>query len=207
MIYNKYFKNKKSYRSRIQSDFYSKNGNKISRYDEIIKKNASRIGWDWRFLCSQVYQESGFDPRSESWAGASGLIQLMPATAKEVGVNNSFDPKQNLRGGVKYLNRIRKRFETVEDSIQKVKFTLAAFNCGPGHVLDAMRLAEKHGKDPNVWDDNVEDYILKLSEKKYYLDEVVRHGYVRGKEPYNYVRDIFLRYEHYKQFIDAEVEI
>ena len=207
VIYNKYFKNKKSYRGRIQSDFYSKNSNKISKYDDIIKSYASKIGWDWRFLSSQVYQESGFDPRSVSWAGASGLIQLMPETAKEVGVSNSFDPHQNIKGGVKYLNRVRERFENVEDSIQKVKFTLAAFNCGPGHVLDAMRLAEKNGKDPNIWDDNVEEYILKLSEKKYYLDDVVRHGYARGSEPYNYVRDIFLRYEHYKQFIEEETEL
>lgn len=207
VIYNKYFKNKKSYRGRIRSDFYSKNSNKISKYDDIIKANASKIGWDWRFLCSQIYQESGFDPQSKSWAGASGLIQLMPATAKEVGVSNSFIPEQNISGGVKYLDRMRDRFETVEDSIQKIKFTLAAFNCGAGHVFDAMRLAEKNGKDPNIWDDNVEDYILKLREKKFYLDDVVRHGYVRGTEPYNYVKDIFLRYEHYKQFIEQETEI
>ena len=202
VIYNKYFKNTRSYRGRIQSDFYSKNSNKISKYDDIIKENAAQLGWDWRFLCSQVYQESRFDPKAKSWAGATGLIQLMPATALEVGVSNNYDPKQNIRGGVKYLHRMRDEFETVEDSIQKIKFSLAAFNCGAGHVFDAMRLAEKNGKDPNVWDDNVEEYILKLKEKKYYLDDVVRHGFVRGREPYNYVRDIFLRYEHYKQFIE-----
>jgi membrane-bound lytic murein transglycosylase F len=202
VIYNKYFKNTKSFRGRIQSDFYSKNGNKISKYDAIIKENASKIGWDWRFLCSQVYQESRFDPKARSWAGAGGLIQLMPATAKEVGVTNSFNPEQNVRGGVKYLGKMRDRFEAVKDSIQKVKFTLAAFNCGAGHVFDAMRLAEKNGKDPNIWDDNVEEYILKLKDKEYYLDEVVKHGFVRGTEPYHYVRDIFLRYEHYKQFIE-----
>ncbi|MCH4823871.1 transporter substrate-binding domain-containing protein [Gramella lutea] len=207
VIYNKYFKNKKSYRGRIKSDFYSKNSNRISQFDAIIKENALKIGWDWRFLCSQVYQESRFDPKSESWAGASGLIQLMSDTAEEVGVTNTFSPEQNLKGGVKYLDRIRDNFESVEDSIQRVKFTLAAFNCGPGHVFDAMRLAEKNGKNPKIWDDNVEDYILKLSEKKYYLDNVVRHGYVRGSEPYNYVRDIFLRYEHYKQFIDNKPEV
>ncbi|QYA26935.1 transporter substrate-binding domain-containing protein [Gramella sp. MT6] len=207
VIYNKYFKNKKSYRGRIQSDFYSKNGNRISKYDDIIKENASKIGWDWRLLCSQVYQESRFDPKSESWAGAKGLIQLMPETAKELGVNNSYNPEQNVSGGVKYLNKIRDRFEAVEDSIQKVKFTLAAFNCGPGHVLDAMRLAEKNGKDPNIWDDNVETYLLKLAQKKYYLDDVVRHGFVRGSEPYNYVRDIFTRYEQYKQFIEPQTAI
>ncbi len=207
VIYNKYFKNKKSYRGRIKSDFYSKNGNRISKYDEIIKENASKLGWDWRLLCSQVYQESRFDPKSQSWAGAKGLIQLMPETAKELGVNNSYNPKQNVSGGVKYLDRIRDRFVTVEDSIQKVKFTLAAFNCGPGHVLDAMRLAEKNGKDPNIWDDHVETYLLKLAQKKYYLDDVVRHGFVRGSEPYNYVRDIFTRYEQYKQFIEPQTAI
>ncbi len=202
VIYNKYFKNTRSNRSRIKSDFYSKNSNKISKYDDIIKENASELGWDWRFLSSQVYQESRFDPTAESWAGATGLIQLMPATAKEVGVSNNYNPEQNIRGGVKYLDRMRDNFEAVEDSIQKVKFTLAAFNCGAGHVYDAMRLAEKHGKNPNIWDENVEEYILKLKDKKYYLDDVVRHGFVRGREPYNYVRDIFLRYEHYKKFIE-----
>lgn len=202
VIYNKYFKNTRSNRSRIKSDFYSKNSNKISKYDDIIKENASELGWDWRFLSSQVYQESRFDPTAESWAGATGLIQLMPATAKEVGVSNNYNPEENIRGGVKYLDRMRDNFEAVEDSIQKVKFTLAAFNCGAGHVYDAMRLAEKHGKNPNIWDENVEEYILKLKDKKYYLDDVVRHGFVRGTEPYNYVRDIFLRYEHYKKFIE-----
>ena len=207
VIYNKYFKNTKSFRGRIQSDFYSKNSNKISKYDAIIKNNAAKIGWDWRFLCSQVYQESGFDTKAKSWAGAGGLIQLMPATAKEVGVTNSFNPKENIKGGVKYLDKMRDRFDSVTDSVQKVKFTLAAFNCGAGHIFDAMRLAEKNGKDPAIWDDNVEEYILKLADKKYYLDEVVRYGFVRGTEPYNYVRNIFLRYNHYKQFIKEEIEI
>ena len=207
VIYNKYFKNTKSYRGRVQSDFYSKNSNKISKYDNIIKESAKKIGWDWRFLCSQVYQESRFDPKAKSWAGAGGLIQLMPATAKEVGVSDSFNPKQNISGGVRYLNKMRDKFENVGDSIQRVKFTLAAFNCGAGHVFDAMRLAEKNGKNPNIWDENVEEYILKLADKKYYLDEVVRYGFVRGREPYNYVKDIFLRYEHYKQFIKEEIKI
>ncbi len=202
VIYNKYFKNRKSFRARIRSDFYSKNSNAISKFDDIIKKNAERIGWDWRLLCSQVYQESRFNPKAKSWAGAGGLIQLMPATAKEVGVSNSYDPAQNISGGVTYLNRMRDNFASVEDSIQKIKFTLAAFNCGLGHVLDAKRLTKKNGKDPNVWDNNVEEYILKLKDKKYFLDDVVKYGFVRGEEPYNYVRDIFLRYDHYKKFIE-----
>lgn len=202
VIYNKYFKNTKSYKGRVQSEFYSKNSNKISEYDAIIKENASKLDWDWRFLSSIIYQESQFDPNAKSWVGAGGLIQLMPGTAKELGVNNSFDPEENIRGGVKYLGKMREKFDMVEDSIQKIKFTLAAFNCGAGHVYDAMRLADKYGKDSKIWDENVEEFILKLADRKYYLDEVVRHGFTRGLEPYNYVRDIYLRYEHYQQFIE-----
>lgn len=202
VIYNKYFKNNKSFGRRIKSDFYSKNSGQISRYDKIIKKGAEQLNWDWRLLSSQVYQESQFDPRAKSWAGAKGLIQLMPATAKEVGVSNSYDPAQNVMGGAKYLSRMRERFDTIPDSIQRIKFTLASFNCGAGHVYDAQRLAKAEGKDPLVWDDNVEQYILKLSDKRYYLRPEVRHGFVRGSEPYNYVKEIFLRYDHYTKFID-----
>ncbi|THD66810.1 transporter substrate-binding domain-containing protein [Robertkochia marina] len=201
VIYNKYFKNKKSYTRRIRSDFYSKNGNKISKYDDLIKDYAADINWDWRFLCSQVYQESRFNPKAESWAGAGGLIQLMPTTAEALEVEDVFNPEENLEGGVTYLKRIRNRFDAVKDSIQKIKFTLAAFNSGPGHVFDAMRLAEKHGKNPHIWDDHVEEFMLKLSEKQYYLDPVVDHGFVRGSQPYTYVKDIFMRYDHYKKFI------
>ncbi|MFY0672693.1 MAG: transporter substrate-binding domain-containing protein [Bacteroidia bacterium] len=201
VIFNKYFKDKKSYRRIVQSDFFSKNGNKISQYDELIKSNAKTIGWDWRLLTSQVYQESRFDPNARSWAGAEGLIQLMPSTAKEVGVDNPTDPESNLKGGVRYLAKLWKRFEAIEDSIQRIKFTLASFNCGYGHVVDAQKLAEIEGQEHKVWDNAVENYILKLSDKKYYLHNAVKYGYVRGKEPFNYVKDIFLRFEHYQQFI------
>lgn len=86
----------------------------------------------------------------------------------------------------------------VEDNDERLKFVLAAYNVGIGHVLDAMKLAEKNGKDPRVWTDNVDYYILNKSNPKYYNDPVVEFGYCRGEEPYQYVKEILERYEHYK---------
>ena len=201
VIYNKYFKNQRSFRARTKSDFYSKNSGKISRYDEIIKENATKIGWDWRFVSSVVYQESRFRPNARSWASARGLMQLMPATARELGVIDVTNPRQNIRGGTKYLKTMYDRWESIPDSIQRIKFTLASYNCGYSHVVDAQNLAKKYGKNPKVWDDNVEKFVLKLSFPKYYNDEIVKYGYARGIEPVTYVRQIFQRYEHYRDLI------
>ena len=202
VIYNKYFKNKKYFRRRIKSNFYSLNNQQISPYDGLIKKHSKVLNWDWRLVASQVYQESKFDPRVSSWAKASGLMQLMPNTAKELGVTNRSDPEQSIKGGTKYLKRIWKNFEHIPDSIQRTKFAMASYNCGMGHVFDAQRLAEIEGLKKDVWDDHVETMVLKLSKPEYYNNPIVKYGYVRGLEPYNYVKQIFERYQHYVQFIN-----
>lgn len=201
VIYNKYFKNTRSFSTRLSSDFYSGNSGNISRFDSIVKHHADRINWDWRLLSSVIYQESRFDPGEESWAGAGGLMQLMPATARELGVSNVSNPSQNVKGGSTYLNQLWNRWESIPDSVQRLKFTLASYNCGYSHVVDARRLAEKYDANPKVWDDNVEQYVLNLMFPEYYNDEVVRYGYVMGEEPVNYVRQILNRFEHYKQLI------
>ncbi len=202
MIYNKYYKNKKSFKRRVNSDFYSLKQNKISKYDDLIKLESTKIDWDWRLLASQVYQESRFNPSAVSWAGAVGLMQMMPATAKEFGVQWRSNPEQSLQGGVRYLNYLLDRFESIEDPLQRVKFTLASYNCGYGHVSDARRLAQKYNLNPDIWDDNVEKMILSLRYPKNFNDPVVKHGYLRGTEPYTYVRQIFERFDHYKKFIE-----
>lgn len=201
VIYNKYFKNKKDFRRRIKSEFYSLNNEEISPYDDLIKKHSEELNWDWRLVTSLVYQESRFDPKNSSWADAKGLMQLMPATAKELGVTNRDDPEQSIKGGMAYLKQIRENFKNVSDSVQRIKFTLASYNCGLYHVIDAQKLAEKRGLNAQVWDENVEEMILELSSPKNYNDPVVKYGYVRGIEPYNYVDQIFKRYQHYTQFI------
>lgn len=202
VIFNNYFKNRHAYRKRARSDFYSLTNNRISPYDEIIRKYAEDIGWDWRLLASLIYQESQFEPGARAWTDAKGLMQIMPATAEELGVKDRSDPAESVRGGTRYLNRLYGRFDEVPDSLQRLKFTMASYNCGFGHVRDAQRLAEKRGLDPLVWDDHVAEMILALSYPRNFNDPVVYYGYVRGIEPYNYVNEIFERYVHYSRFVE-----
>jgi membrane-bound lytic murein transglycosylase F len=131
-------------------------------------------------------------------------MQLMPATAKELGVQKRTDPEESIRGGVRYLEELWDRWDDIDDSVQRIKFTLASYNCGYHHVVDARKLAEKNDALPDEWDDHVEEYLLLLSNPEYYREDVVEYGYVRGIEPYEYVRDIFERYDHYKRFIPLE---
>lgn len=201
VIYNKYFKNKKDFRRRVKSDFYSLNKEEISPYDSLIKTYSEELGWDWRLVTSLIYQESRFNPKDQSWANAKGLMQLMPKTAKELGVTDRTNPKQSIEGGTTYLKKMWENFEEVNDSLQRIKFAMAAYNCGLYHVKDAQRLAEKRNLNSKSWDDHVEKMILALSSPKNYNDPVVKYGYVRGIEPYNYVNQIFERYAHYRQFI------
>lgn len=202
ILYEKYYLNKRFFSQRVKSEFFSMGGNKISPYDDLIKEHARNLNWDWRLLASQVYQESQFDPHAKSWAGAQGLMQLMPSTAKEVGVKNIHDPQQNLAGGVKYLARLWEYWRSIPDSTERLKFALASYNAGPGHLEDARRLAQKFNKDPNRWENNVAEFLLKKADEKYFQDEVVQFGYCRGEEPVNYVAEILERYRDYQKFIE-----
>ena len=126
---------------------------------------------------------------------------MMPGTAKDMGVKKITNPEDNIRGGTKYLRELMSWWREIPDSLERIKFVLASYNCGYGHVIDARKLAEKYKKDPNIWENNVDEFLLKLAYPKFYQDDVVRNGYMRGVEPYNYVKDIYDRYEHYKRFI------
>lgn len=205
VTYNKYFKYKSSYKKRIKSPFYSKNGGKISEYDHLIKKYADNINWDWRLLSSLVYQESQFKLDAESWAGAKGLMQIMPSTASAFDSLPHLSPAEhNLYIGTSYLKLMEQKWMHINDSLQRYKFTLASYNCGYGHLLDAQRLASENGLDSLQYDNAVEVWLKKLSKREVYTHPRVRYGYVRGIEPYSYVRDIFLRYTHYIKFIPLQ---
>ncbi|MBD3257087.1 transporter substrate-binding domain-containing protein, partial [candidate division GN15 bacterium] len=204
VIYNKYFENRKAFRRRQKSEFFSRTGNRISQYDSLIQTYADSIGWDWRLLAAMVYQESQFDPEAESWAGARGLMQMMPSTAAEFGVTDPLDPTSSIKAGSRYIRYLKELYEDVPDTVQRQMFVMASYNVGENHVADARRLAEKYGDDPSIWEDNVDKYILLKSDPDYFNDEVVRYGYCRGEEPYNYVREILARYRHYTRFISAD---
>jgi membrane-bound lytic murein transglycosylase F len=199
VIYLKYYGNTSLYKSRVNSDFFTTKSGQISPYDDLIKAYAEEIDWDWRLLTSLVYQESGFDPNTTSWAGAHGLMQLMPETAAEYGIDSTANPRENIEAGVDYLKWLEDQFsERVSDSLERRQFVLASYNVGLGHVFDAMRLATKNELNPQVWKGNVAEMILKKSNPKYYRDPVVHYGYCRGSETYKYVNEIFRRFEHYK---------
>ncbi len=201
LLYDKYFNNPRTiYYAR--SEYHTEGGGKISKYDEVIKEISSKYDMDWRFLSSLIYQESGFKQKAESWRGAYGLMQLMPATAEEYGIDSISTPSEQIEAGVKFLQWLDEQLQgVVTDYNERMKFVLAAYNVGLGHVWDARRLAIKYDKDPNVWTNNVDTFLLQKSDPAFYRDSVVRYGYCRGSEPYNFVIEILDRYEHYSNLI------
>lgn len=201
VIYNKYFKDMKA-RKRSASPYISLKGSKISIYDRYIKMYSEKIDWDWRLLASLIFQESRFNPQIKSWAGAFGLMQLMPLTAKRFGASEQSSPEQNILAGVKFIRWLDGQLkDLVVDDSERIKFILASYNVGLGHVLDARRLAEANGKDPNIWFNSVDFFLLNKSNPEYYNSELVRYGYCRGIETYNYVKEVMARYEMYKEVI------
>ena len=176
---------------------------KISHFDHLFKKYGAEIGWDWRLIASLAYNESNFDTTAVSWVGTKGLMQLMPKTARAMGVpeGKEQNAEESVKAATKYLALLAKTFSKVTDPNEKIKFILGSYNAGIGHIYDAMALAEKYGKDKYVWDGNVETYILLKSHEEYFNDPVCKNGYFRGRETYNFVKDILGRAEMYKEKI------
>jgi membrane-bound lytic murein transglycosylase F len=200
-VYNKYFVQPRSFQTAYR---YSevKSGT-ISVWDDFLKKKSPEYGLDWRLVASLIYQESRFEPEATSWMGAFGLMQLMPTTAEMFDVYYDSPPEENIEAGMKYLKELDSRLkDIVVNDDQRLKFVLAAYNAGIAHVFDARRLAAKYKRDPNVWEGNVDYYLLNKSNPKYYNDSVVFYGYLRGDESYNYVNEILDRYEHYKNVVE-----
>src|SRR6266478_574746 len=200
-LYQKYFIDRRNYLERVESGFLTSTTGKLSAYDDLLKQHASEINWDWRLLASQTFQESRFKPDAHSWAGAAGLLQLMPGTAREYGVKNSLDPADNVQGAVKFLKWLDNFWlERVSNDGERLKFVLAYYNAGAGHVQDAQRLTEKYGGNAQSWED-VSYWLLQESIQQYSADPVVKFGFCRGLEPVNYVSHILDRFNRYKQFV------
>lgn len=181
----------------------SRSSEHISQYDAAIKKTANSIGWDWRLLASIIYQESRFMPDLESSQGAYGLMQLMPAVMEKHGIDYDSSPEEQIAAGGKVLAFLDQALSgSVVDTVERAKFVLASYNAGLGHVLDAQRLAEKYGKDPAVWDNNVDFFILNKSKAQYYNDTCCKCGPLRGTETYRFVEEVTERFHHYQALID-----
>lgn len=171
----------------------------ISNYDHLFKRYAPIARWDWRLLAAQCYQESCFDPKAYSWAGAKGLMQIMPETARHLGLADSevYEPEQNIYAAVRYINELNSHFTDIKNPEERKFFILASYNGGFFHIRDAMALAKKNGKNPHKWI-HVAEYVLKLSTPECYNDPVVKYGYMRGSETANYVSAIYSRWQKYR---------
>jgi membrane-bound lytic murein transglycosylase F len=200
-LYGKYFR-KSSSVEEFQDEIPSLKEAVISPYDDLIKDSAARHDFHWCLIASQMYQESRFKPDAKSWSGARGLMQLMPATAGELGLNerNITDPAKNIDAGVKYLGKQRKRVPDEVDAFNRLCFALSSYNGGYGHLIDARALARKLGRNPNIWIENV-DYAYSLLSTPEYADKA-KYGYCRSEEITGYVRQIIARYVSYKSDVE-----
>ncbi len=172
---------------------------KLTDYKVMFEAAGKKHNINWRWLAALSYQESRFDPNAISFGGAYSMMQFMPEIGPTFGVYPDSPPEVQIMGGAKKLQRDIQSWKSISGELNKIKFALASYNCGQGHVYDAQRLATKYGKDPNVWDDNVEEMILQLSKKEFYGDPVVRHGSMRGTITYKYVREIYARFLQYSE--------
>jgi len=140
----------------------------INDYDQIIKKITGKLwpGLDWLIIKCQIAQESSFNPKAVSPCGARGLLQLMPATARELGVStldHLFDPETNLLAGITYLKRQYMALTEIPDREERIKFALASYNGGRGYINAAIKLAIIAAKAKGtpvllIWD-VVSDYL------------------------------------------------
>ncbi len=193
VVSKRYFRAPK--RMRRHAESRPSRGGSISPYDEFVRKHAEAYGFDWRLIAAMMQQESRFDPKAVSFAGARGLLQVMPRTAAEMGAGDLEDPEEGIRAGVRYLAWLRTRFDERLPTTERNWFMLAAYNAGQGHVIDARALARQHGLDPNRWFGHVEQAMLLKRRRD--VAASTRFGYCRCEEPVRYVRAVRERYRAY----------
>jgi membrane-bound lytic murein transglycosylase F len=189
----------RSIKRRVFSPMLDCKGGIISRYDALFQQYSNPIRWDWRLMAAQCYQESTFDPKATSWAGACGLMQIMPSTADllELPRDKMYDPELNIRAAARYLAQLENKFYDIRDRRERINFILAAYNGGIHHIRDAMALCQRDGRNEHQWS-NVCEYVLKLAQPQYYNDPIVKHGYMRGSETADYVSKIQQRWQTYR---------
>ncbi|MCQ2379190.1 MAG: transporter substrate-binding domain-containing protein, partial [Victivallaceae bacterium] len=174
----------------------------FSPYDDLFKKYGEIYHFLWYFLVAQAYKESRFNASLVNSIGAAGLMQVMPDTAKELGITNLTDPENGIAAGTKYMAKLREHFTDAATPRDVLCFTLAAYNAGLGHVLDARKLAKQQGLDPRVWFNHTEKALELLQYRKY--SKQAKYGYCRSSETLPYVRDIMLQVLVYWEILETE---
>jgi membrane-bound lytic murein transglycosylase MltF len=157
---------------------------------EIIRKYSEKYNFDWLIIAAQGYQESTLDQSKRSHAGAVGVMQILPTTARDpnVGIPDINKIEQNIHAGVKYLRFLRSRYFNAPEisAADSVLFSFAAYNAGPRNIARARARAAKMGLDRNKWFGNVE----------------VAAARTISREPVNYVRNIYKYYVTYRRLED-----
>ena len=191
-IYNHYYSNRVILGPVDITSFNRKIRTRLPDYEETIRREAEKYGFDWRLITAMIYQESHFNPRARSYTGVRGLMQVTQATAREMGIKSRMNPKSSIQAGVRYLARLRDQFDDIKDERERLLFALASYNIGYGHVRDAQEIAEKKGLDPGTWE-SLKTVLPLLRRSEYYSH--TRYGYARGTEPVRYLNHVLTYYD------------
>lgn len=163
----------------------------ISPYDMAFRKHGNGSGWKWQLLAAMAWRESRFDSTAVSHMGAQGIMQFMPNTASRFGLDTAGAVGDHIRAAGRYVARLDTVWmRGVPDRDQRLRFVLASYNAGVGHIIDAQRLAERLGLDPKRWEDNVERAVLLLAKPQFYMRPEMKNGFCQGSQVFQYVRDI-----------------
>lgn len=173
----------------------------LSPYDEHFREAADSTGYDWTLIAAIAYTESRFDSTAVSRAGAKGVMQVMPRTMRGLSIPDSMhaDNYTNIMAAAKYLKHLDKQrlFKKIDDD-ERIKFVLASYNAGYGHVSDAIRLAKKYGYNRYKWENNVDSFLIHISKPEYYTDALCRNGRFKGwKETLRYVEKVNDNWQRY----------
>jgi len=178
--------------------FYRRIKSRLPKYKKIFVSVGKKYGIPWKLLASISYQESHWNPKAKSFTGVRGMMMLTRKTAKLLGVKNRLDPMQSIKGGTRHIKQMIKMVPKDVKGENRLKFALAAYNMGMGHITDAQKLAKKMGYDQNSWNE-FKKVLPLLSEKHYY--RTLRHGYARGNEAAKYVDSIY----NFKDILDNTI--
>lgn len=191
-IYDHYYSNRVILGPVDITTFNRRIRTRLPDYEETIRQEAEKYGFDWRLITAMIYQESHFNPRARSYTGVRGLMQITQATAREMGIESRVDPENSIRAGVRYLARLRDRFDDIKDDRERLLFALASYNVGYGHVRDAQKIAKNKGMDPGTWE-SLKTVLPLLRRSEYYRH--TRYGYARGTEPVRYLSHVLTYYD------------
>lgn len=180
----------------ISGSFTKSKRHTISPYDPIIKKYAEKYNIDWRFVAAIMFQESKFQPGLVGLGGSYGLMQLMPATMENFGIDENSSEEEHIAVGAKYIYMISKSFDNITEIKEKFHFIAASYNAGRGHILDAQRLCEKYQENSTQWA-CVSKYLILKSKKEFANDPVVKSGFFPGKHAVKYAKEVMARYDAY----------